>query len=134
MTNIINRTGNDSKYGEANIIVITRNCEIDKSSDTVLAARVIRLSGQAQHIQRLIRGDGDEVIVNAFYLPSDSELIQEECYVDWRTLQPLSKEMLKQLRHQQGCYRCTLGEEIRKACLESFIVFFTKPEDEEIVQ
>ncbi len=42
------------------------------------------------------------------------------------------KETMKQLRHQQDHYRCTLDEEIRKACLESFIVFFTKPEDEEI--
>ena len=69
--------------------------------------------------------------MNAFYLPPDGLLLKDECYVDWRTLQPVSKEMLKHLRYQQDYYRCTLNEEIRMACLESFVIFFTKPENEE---
>lgn len=45
ITSYTNRTGNDPKYGEANVIVITRGCEIDKASDTVLVARIVRLWG-----------------------------------------------------------------------------------------
>jgi len=130
ITNIVGGTNNGPKYGESNIVVITRSCEIDKDPNSVLVARIARLKSQSERIRGLIRGDGEKVIVNAFYLPPGDQLM-EESYVDWRTLQPLSKEMMEQLRLNQDYYKCTLDEEMRKACLESFIVFFTKPEDEE---
>lgn len=130
LVNITNRSGTDAKYGIANIIVITRNCEIDKH-DTVLVARVIRFAGQTPQFQSKVRGDGDEAVVNAFYLPPDGQFIPEECYINWRTLQPVDRETLKQARYQQDHYLCTLDEKMRSDCLDSFNFFFTKPEEDE---
>lgn len=132
LKNIVNRSGNDAKFGEANVLVITRNCELDKPNNIIFVARINRLAGQDAFFQRVVRGETDEEVVNTFHLPPDGQLMQEESYVDWRTLQPADKAIMKQFRRQQDHYVCTLDEEMRTRCLESFIVFFTKPDDEEI--
>ena len=46
ITNIIGGANNSPKYGERNIIIITRNCEIDKAPDSVLVAKLVRVSSQ----------------------------------------------------------------------------------------
>jgi hypothetical protein len=130
ISNIIEAENNGFKFKESNIIVITRNCEIDKSPNSVMVARIARLSSQTARMQNRIR-EGE--VLNAFFLPSDGQFI-EESYIDWRTLQPVSVKTLRTLRVQKEYYRCSLNEVLLEACLGGFIEFFTRPEEEEIVQ
>jgi len=128
IANVVGGEGNGPKYKESNIIVVSRNCEIDKGTNSVLVARLARLKSQREEFRGVVRA-GE--VLNAFYLPSEGPLMDEESYIDWRTLQQISKEELMKMRYQLGCYRCSLGEIMLKACLGSLIEFFTKPEEEE---
>lgn len=130
IANTVGGENNGPKFKESNIIVITRNCEIDKSPNSLLVARIARLSSQTEYFRNNIR-KGE--VLNAFFLPDDGEFM-EESYIDWRTLQPVNLESLKMLRVQEKYYRCSLNEVMLEACLGGFIEFFTKPEKEEIAQ
>ena len=130
ITNVVGAENNGPKYDESNIIVISRNCEIDKpleASNSVLVARVRKLSSQGKRFQGYIR---DYEILNAFYIPSDDQFL-EECWVDWRTLQPTNKDKLYRYRSQQDFYKCTLDDTMLKACLGHLYVFLSKEEENE---
>jgi hypothetical protein len=118
------------KYDYSNIIVLSRNCEIDKpiktssGTNSVLVARVVRLSAAPAGSQDYIRKNR---VVNAFFLPAHDEYL-EDCYVDWRTVQPVDKGDLCTLRSQSEFYKCTLEEKTLEDCFESLFIFLRKPE------
>ncbi len=119
---------NAPRYDDSHIIVLSRNCEIDKpikastGTNSVSVARVIRLIPTSPGLGDIRKNR----IVNAFFLPG-SEYI-EECYVDWRTTQPVDKSNLMVLRSQNGNYKCTVEKEVLEDLFESYFIFFTKPE------
>ncbi len=129
VVNVCDPETNAPKYNDSHIIVLSRNCEIDKpikvstGTNSALVARVIRLASIHSSLQGDIRKNR---IVNAFFLPR-SEYI-EECYVDWRTTQPVDKSNLMVLRSQNESYKCTVGKELLEDLFESYFVFLTKPE------
>ncbi len=128
---IINIVGGENlapKFGESIIIVISRDCEIDKpltTSNSVLVARIARLSSQSERMRDLVR---ENRVLNAFYLPADGQLM-EESYIDWRTLQQVSKQILHNLRIRQEHYKCTLDKKFVIASLTGLRDFLTEPED-----
>ncbi len=133
VVNVSDPENNLPKYDGSHIIVISRNCEIDKpikistGTNSVLVARVIRLSSAPQGAQGYLRANR---VVNAFFLPGQVGFM-EDCYIDWRTLQPVDKSNLYALRSQTQNYRCTLEKEVLEACLDSLFIFITKPDDED---
>jgi hypothetical protein len=127
ITNIVGAEVDRPKYKDSTIIVINRNCEISKpvsGANSVLVARVKKLSFESEDFQRYIR---NEDVLNAFYLPRD-EKFMEESYADWRTLQQVSKKTLYTLRAQRESYKCSLDETMLKACLGHLWVYLIKPE------
>lgn len=131
ITNVVGRANNEPRYGESSIVIISHDCEIDKPltiANSVLVARIARvLSQKSERIQENIRNNE---LLNTFHLPAEGQLM-EESYIDWRTVQQTSKEMLKQLRNQQEYYRCTLDEKIIIASLVGFRDFLTNVEGNE---
>jgi hypothetical protein len=115
-------------YSESNIIVMTRNCEISKppnattGTNAISVVRLIRLAAAPKGLQGDIRKNR---VVSAFYLPEQEDLM-EECYIDWRTVQPIDKSYLYTSRSQH--YKCTVDREQFMACLEGYFVFLTKPD------
>lgn len=127
ITNIVGAEADRPKYKDSTIIVITRNCEISKpvsGANSVLVARVKKLSPESESFQSHIRNGA---VLNAFYLPHDG-IFEVESYVDWRLLQQVSKETLYKLRTRRESYKCSLDEEMLKACLGHLWVYLIKPE------
>jgi hypothetical protein len=121
-------------YGLSNIIVMSRNCEISKrsanvpSTNSVLVARVVRLSAAPQNLRGDIKRNRVESI---HYLPEQDDLM-EECFIDWRSFQPIDKMNLYKLREQN--YKCTLEKTYFQDCMEDFFLFLTKPDPAEVAQ
>jgi hypothetical protein len=127
ITNIVGAEADRPKYKVSTIVIINRNCEISKpvsAANSVLVARIKKLSYESESFQRHIR---DEDILNAFYLPSEGRF-EEESYVDWRTLQQVNKATLYTLREQRENYKCSLDEEMLKACLGHLWFYLIKPD------
>jgi len=121
---------NQPQYDNSSVIILSRNCEISKparAGNSILVARVIPLALAPKDKQGNIRSKGT---VNTYYLPAYENLI-DECFIDWRTFQPVHKSYLYWLRANRLNYRCTLNKEQIKLCLGGFIWFLTKPDDEE---
>lgn len=119
------------KHDTSNIIILSRDCEIDKppraevGTNSVLVARVIPLAAIEKGLQGNIRRNR---VFSAFYLPKHEEFMDEECYVDWRTFQQIDKSYLHILRSEAGYYRCTVEKEHFKLFLVSLLAFF-KPDE-----
>ena len=101
----------------SNICVLSHGCDIDKARfDTVLIARVIRLSalsdgGMAGNIRR-------NRVYEAFYLPA-YDLMPEEAYIDWRTVQAVDKQALINAR-QSDRFIASLDAEMLAAASDGF--------------
>jgi hypothetical protein len=134
LINVHNTDTGQPEYDLSNVIVMSRNCEISKHSATVsgtnsaLIARVIRLSAAPSNLIGDIRRNRVE---NTHYLPGQENLI-EECFIDWRSFQPVDKMNLYHIRPQN--YKCTLAKEYFNDCMEDFFIFLTKPDPAEIQQ
>jgi len=129
--NIVGNKDNAPEYKDSAIIVITRNCEIDRSlteANSVLIARVRELVSQSSPRFRDLIREGS--VLNTFYLPA-GEGSSKESYIDWRSLQPFSKSHLYELRNRSESYRCTLTGDLLKSCLGGLLIFLTKSENEE---
>ena len=131
IVNVNDPENNGPKYGSSHVIVLSRNCEIDKpikfssGTNSVLVARVIRLALAPPNSRGYIK---ENRVLNAFFLPGDNDYI-DDCYIDWRTLQPTGKGNLLALRSQSEYYKCTLKKQVLEDCFESLFIFLTKPED-----
>ncbi len=120
------------EYILSNIIVLSRNCEIDKppkierGTISVLAVRVIPFMAIEKGLQGDIRGNR---VFNTYYLPKHEGIMDEECYIDWRTFQQVDKSYLHVLRKEPGYYRCTVETESFKLALGGLFAFL-KPDEE----
>jgi len=132
IVNVNDPENNGPKYGSSHAIVLSRNCEIDKpikvsnGTNSILMARVIKLVLAPRDSQGYIK---ENRVLNTFFLPSDKNYNVEDCYIDWRTLQPTDKGNLLALRSQSEYYKCTLEKQALEDCFESLFIFLTKPED-----
>jgi len=91
------------------VCVMSHGCDIDKPSDpakrtdSVLVACVFPISAVERGFQGDIRRNR---VVNAFFLPNDG-YFPEDCFVDWRTVQPVDKTALLSARRGDA-YVCTV--------------------------
>ncbi len=112
--NVNDAENNLPSYNESQIVVISRNCEISKPSvittrtNLVLVAILSSVSSAPVGLQGYLRKNR---VVSASYLPRQEKLMEEDCYIDWRTLQAVDKDNLYSLRTQADSYRCTLEKE-----------------------
>ena len=117
--------GTEVKSGTSNIIVISQNCEIDKaikrSSAPLSVASVVSLETVPKGEQGNIR---KYKVLSMFYLP-DGEGLPLECYIDWRTLQPVDYAAL--LVARKSSYVCSLTGDMLKAAQERFWDFYFRP-------
>jgi len=112
----------------SHVLVLSHGCEIDKPdkpgnveyrADSVLVARVVRLSQIPSGVQGQVR---KLTVRSAFYLPKEDPL-PEEAYVDWRSIQPVDKAVLVAARATDQ-YVCTLGGDLFMAAKEKLWEFF----------
>lgn len=107
------------------VFVLSNGCDIDKpfkqeyQNDTVLVAAVFRLANLPAAYQGEFR---KRKVVNAWYLPKDDPL-PEDCYIDWRTVQPVDKATLLSAR-SSNYYLCTIRGELLESISEHFWEFF----------
>jgi hypothetical protein len=112
----------------SHVFVLSNGCEIDKPdkpeyrADAVLVARVIRVSSLPQTYHGGLRANK---ILSALYLPKIDPL-PEECFIDWRTVQPVDKAALLAARSSRQ-YICTLDSELLQAASLRFWDFFFRP-------
>jgi hypothetical protein len=111
------------------VCVVSHGCDIDKPSDsvkrtdTVLVACVFLISAVDKGFQGVIRHNR---VINAFYLPSGGYL-PEDCFVDWRTVQPVDKAALLSARGGDA-YVCTVVGDLLAAMGEHYWGFLFRPQ------
>ena len=122
---------NQPEYVLSNIIILSRDCEIDKppkveaGTTSILVARVLPFAVIEKGLQGDIRR---KRVFNAFYLPTLEGTMDDECYVDWRTFHQVDKSYLHVLRKESGYYRCTAEKEFFKLALGGLFAFL-KPDE-----
>jgi hypothetical protein len=110
---------------ETAVFVMSDGCEIDKPNkpelrqDTVHVAGIFPLNGLSKGKQGDVKRNR---VFNVFYLAQD-DVIPEDCFIDWRTLQLIDKGTLLAARHD-GRYLCTITGDLRDEIAGRFHDFF----------
>jgi hypothetical protein len=129
ITKVPGQEASDISNNKAMVFVLSHNCEIDKPaneerrSDRVLVACVYKASSLSKGDLKLLK---DGRIVNAFYIPKDDPL-NEDYYIDWRTVQPVDKNTLLSARKDDKLYICTLDGELYEQACGLFWDFLFRP-------
>lgn len=111
------------------VIVMSHGCDIDKPSntakrtDTVLVACVLPFHTVSKGIQGDIRR---KRVVNSFFLPK-GDFLPEDCFIDWRSIQPVDKAPLLAAR-QEDAYVCTVTGDFLAALGEHYWGFLFRSE------
>ena len=110
----------------SNVIVLSQGCEIDKAikrSGTALVACVFNIDNLPKGDQGNVRKN---IVLSLFHLPLEPPL-PIECYIDWRTIQPISVHALVEARADVSRYICTVQGELIKTAKERFWDSFFRP-------
>lgn len=103
------------------VIVMSHGCDIDKPvntakrTDTVLVACVLPFHSVSKGVQGDISRNR---VVNAFFLPQ-GDYLPEDCFIDWRTIQPVDKGPLLAARKEEA-YVCTVTGDLLAAMGEHY--------------